>query len=322
MAHVRNVCLIPFELAKSLMRDLGLFPDRKAKDEERQRQEQFLIRLDEFERGYPRLKLSLMLDVVGLCKATITKSTFRPFSSVLNTVEGEAAVKKHLNPKDVPTNVGSWGRLHSLLWRLARLKVFDRHESGGRFLKYREMLQPGQVSVIDLSEAGLTELSNIAVADVLRGIQEAQDAGYRDFEEASRGRQPPESAPPRVLLIVEEAHEFLSAERIDRTPHLFDQVTRIAKRGRKRWLSLAFVTQSPTHLPRQVFGLVNSFILHKLSDPAVMTPLRRCIPGMDDSLWNRLSSLAPGQAVVSFPHLARAMLTTIDPAPCKLRMVD
>jgi DNA helicase HerA-like ATPase len=314
--------LFAYELAKTLMRDLGLFPDRKASAEERQRQEQFLVRLDEFDRGYPRLKLSLMLDVVGLCKAAVTRSTFRPFNAVLNSPEGESAVKKLLNPKDVPTNAGSWGRLHSLLWRLARLKVFDRHDSGGRFLKYREMLQPGQVSVIDLSEAGMTELSNIAVADVLRGIQEAQESAYRDFE-ASPHRQvgePPE--PPRVLLIVEEAHEFLSAERIDRTPHLFDQVCRIAKRGRKRWLSLAFVTQSPAHLPRQVFGLVNSFILHKLSDPAVLSPLRRSIPGMDDGLWNRLASLAPGQAVVSFPHMARAMLTSVDPAPCKLRMVD
>jgi DNA helicase HerA-like ATPase len=42
---------------------------------------------------------------------------------------------------------------------------------------------------------------------------------------------------------------------------LFQQVARIAKRGRKRWLGLVFVTQFPQHLPRQVFGLVNSYIL-------------------------------------------------------------
>jgi DNA helicase HerA-like ATPase len=172
------------------------------------------------------------------------------------------------------------------------------------------------VSVIDLSDAGLTELSNIAVADVLRGIQEAQEAAYRDYE---AGRAP---GPPRVLLVIEEAHEFLSSERIERTPHLFAQLSRIAKRGRKRWLSLAFVTQSPQHLPRQVFALCNNFILHKLTDPQVVSGLRHTVSGIDESLWARLPGLAPGQAIVSFGHMARPLLLSVDPAPCKLRMAD
>ena len=67
-----------------------------------------------------------------------------------------------------------------------------------------------------------------------------------------------------MLVIIEEAHEFLSAERIDKMNILFQQVARIAKRGRKRWLGLAFVTQLPQHLPRQVFGLVNK--LHPAQD--------------------------------------------------------
>jgi hypothetical protein len=40
--------------------------------------------------------------------------------------------------------------------------------------------------------------------------------------------------------------------------HGFEHVAKIAKRGRKRWLGLVFVTQLPQHLPRQIFGLVNS----------------------------------------------------------------
>ena len=62
-------------------------------------------------------------------------------------------------------------------------------------------------------------------ADLLRGIQEAQLAAYRAFEKAKT-----KQTPPRVLLIVEEAHEFLSAERIEKTPLLFQQLARIAKR--------------------------------------------------------------------------------------------
>jgi uncharacterized protein len=125
-----------------------------------------------------------------------------------------------------------------------------------------------------------------------------------------------------VLLIIEEAHEFLSEERIDKTPVLFQQIARLAKRGRKRWLGLTFVTQLPQHLPRQVLSLVNSFVLHRLSDSGVISGLKKTIAGIDESLWSRLPGLAPGQAVVSFPHLTKPLLTAIDPSPAKLRMVD
>ena len=80
-------------------------------------------------------------------------------------------------------------------------------------------------------------------------MQEEQEKAYRAFEGAkAAGRSV--SDPPRVLVIVEEAHEFLSAERIDKTPVLFQQVARLAKRGRKRWLGLVFVTQLPTRARR------------------------------------------------------------------------
>ena len=88
----------------------------------------------------------------------------------------------------MPTNAASWGKVHSLLWRLHRLKVFDRTAGGAGPLKYRDMLRPGRVSVIDLSDAGMSELSNIAVADVLRGVQEEQDGAYRAFEARQGGR--------------------------------------------------------------------------------------------------------------------------------------
>jgi DNA helicase HerA-like ATPase len=307
--------LFAYELAKALLRTLDIFPRKTAPPEARQREEHFLARLDEFDRGYPRLKLSFLLDVVGQCKAAVTKSTFTPFNAELRTPEAQAVFKEYLH-KDMPSSASSWGKVLSVLWRLNRLKVFDRHEAGGKFLDYRKLLQPGHVSVIDLSDAGLTELSNIAVADVLRGIREAQEAAYRDFE---KGKS---AALPRVLLIVEEAHEFLSAGRVEKTSHLFAQLARIAKRGRKRWLSLAFVTQLPQHLHREVLGLVNNYVLHKITDPQVVSALKHTVSGIDESLWARLPGLAPGQAIVSFGHMARPLLVAIDPAPCKLRMAD
>jgi DNA helicase HerA-like ATPase len=313
--------LFAYDLAKALLRDLGIFPQKDATAEARDKQERLLLTLDEFERGYPRLTLSLFLDVVGFCKATVNKTAFTPFNEVFRTDASKAALMKYLNPKEMPGSVSSWGKVVSLLWRMHRLKVFDRHGGGSRFLNYRELIQPGRVSVVDLSDAGMAELTNITIADLLRGTQEAQEEAYRAYEKAqSEGK--PATAPPRVLLIIEESHEFLAEERVDKTPILFQQVARIAKRGRKRWLGLVFVTQLPQHLPRQLLALVNNYVLHKITDAQVIGVLRKTVSDMDEGLWTRLTGLAPGQAIVSFGHMTRPLLVAVDPAGAKLRLVD
>jgi DNA helicase HerA-like ATPase len=316
--------LFAYEVTKAVMRELGIFPETGKPKEELDRQEKLLLRIDEFDRGYPRLTLSLLLDVVSQALAAVNKTEYEPWNARLKTDAGRESLAKHLKAKDLLTSAPSWGKLRSLLWRLNRLRVFDRHllKAGGAGpVDYRKLIEPRRVSVVDLSDAGMTQLANLAIADLMRGVQEAQEDTYRRYEKGKlAGQNPP--PPPRVLLIIEEAHEFLSADRIDQMDTLFRQVTRIAKRGRKRWLGLVFVTQLPQHLPRQVLGLVNSFVLHKITGPQVVSGLQRTLSGIDASLWNRLTGLAPGQGIVSFPHLARPLLVAVDPAPCKLRMVD
>jgi hypothetical protein len=54
----------------------------------------------------------------------------------------------------------------------------------------------------------------------------------------------------------------------------------------------------------------------------VVSQLQRTVSGIDTALWRRLPGLAPGQAIVAFPHLARPLLVAIDPAPSRLRLVD
>jgi len=215
----------------------------------------------------------------------------------------------------------SWRALLGRLARLNRLKVFDNNDDGATPVIYKNLLKPGTLSVVDLSDSGASGLNNIVIADLLQGIQAEQDEAYQKYEASKRGGESA-ALPSRTLVIIEEAHEFLSAERIDKMRILFEQVARIAKRGRKRWLGLVFVTQLPQHLPRQIFGLVNSYVLHKITDPQVVNTLRNTVSGIDDGLWKRVPALAPGQAIVSFPHMERPLLVSIDPAPGELRLVD
>ena len=322
-----------FDITKEVMRDLDIFPKKDSPDEQRRALEN-----DEFERGYPRMMLALLMDVVGACLARAEKgpkdakgkkdkdeeeeapAAFEFQTPALRTSEGKAKLATRVNAANPPGNAISWRAVLGRLARLNRMKVF--HGDGGKPpMTYTNLLRPGSLSVIDLSDSGFSELNNIVIADILRGVQDEQEDSYAKYE-AAKAKGDTATDPPRVLIVIEEAHEFLSEERISKTPVLFEQVAKIAKRGRKRWLGLCFVTQLPSHLPKQVLSLCNSFVLHKLQDPAVVTLLKRTVGGVDEGLWDRLPNLAPGQAIVSFPHFARPLLVSIDPSQAKLRLTE
>lgn len=306
---------VAYDIAKALLRELDIFPAPGDREQERQAAE-----LDEFDRGYPRLTLQCLMDVVGECLAKVAKTAVEARSPEFNTERGQQKLKQLVQQADLPASAISWKALMAKLGRLSRIRVFDP-PTGAKPLHYGDMLKPGVVSIVDLSESGASELNNIVIADLLKGLQDTQDELFETYEAGLREGW--NATPPTpVLIIIEEAHEFLSAERISAMPTLFEHLARMAKRGRKRWLGLMFVTQLPQHLPSQIFGLVNSYVLHKITDPQVVSTLKRTVSGIDNALWQQLPGLAPGQAIVSFPHMARPLLVAVDPTPAKLRLVD
>ena len=302
-----------YEVCKVLLRDLGIFPRRVMgrMDEEDERR---VERLDEFSEGYPGMRLPALLDVVSAFLHGVERQEGSPR---LYSAEFRGSADRVMGRvKQVRADSAvSWRALRARLFRLVRLNALDSRRPGVRRMDYEGMARPGAVSIVDLSDMEAPELRNLVIADILRGVEEAQGEG---FEAATRSG----SALPRTLVVVEEAHEFLSAERVRRMPNLFQTVSRIARRGRKRWLGLVFVTQHPQHLPDELLGLLNNYVLHRMNDVNTINRLRRSIGGIDVGLWERVTSLAPGQAVVSFTHLARAMLVTVDPTQCRLRMAE
>lgn len=316
-----------YDIAKEVLRDLHIFP-RKDNAED----DLFALELDEFDRGYPKVTLPLLIDIVSACaqraepkgdkkkrakgeEEADDEPTYKLYARELRG-EGAAVLSKRMHAANPPGSVPSWRALQGRLSRLNRLKVFFTEvPEDTRPLTYKNLLKPGSLSVIDLSDTGFSELNNLVIADLLRGLQEEQDKANEQAEREGK-------KPTPVLIVIEEAHEFLSEERVSKTPVLFEQVAKIAKRGRKRWLGLCFVTQLPSHLPKQVLGLCNSFVIHKLKDPQVVTMLKRMVGDVDEGLWDRVPNLAAGQAVVSFPHFARPLLVSVDPSAAKLKMSD
>lgn len=296
-----------YEVTKLLFRDMDVFPRKGNNDELRQEFE-----LNEFDTGYPHMTLSHMIDIAGAFLHKVSKNPGNPqfFNKIFQ--DNTDQVMQRVNATKTENEI-SWRALLSRLWRIQRLGVFDVPRSNS--IDYNSLIVPGGVSIVDLSDTDSPQLNNLVIADILRGVQRSQEEAYQKAQKEGK-------IPSKVLIIVEEAHEFLSQERIERMPVLFEQVARIAKRGRKRWLGLVFVTQLPQHLPPQVLGLLNNYILHKVSDSNVISRLQRSIGGIDDTFWKRLTGLAPGQGIVAFTSMARPLMVSIDASPCKLRLVD
>jgi hypothetical protein len=296
-----------YQVAKLVFRDLSIYPKKGDKKEEFE-----ALEIDEFDTGYPRLSLSHIIDICGFFLQHMGGGEFEPYNRDFKSESAKSKIKERV--ATVRTDhEGSWRALLSKLWRLHKLKVFDNPKANP--IPFGELIQPGKTTIIDLSDTNSRQVVNLVITDILRGLQVAQESAYQLAEKSSNKVTP-------VEIIIEEAHEFLSRDKISKMPNLFEQVARIARRGRKRWLGLVFVTQLPQHLPDEVLGLINNFILHKISDSNVISRLKRSVGGVEDNLWNRLPNLAPGQAVVKTESMSRSMLVAIDPAPCKLRMVD
>jgi len=310
-----------FDIAKLLLRDFGIFPSTETEEKE-------ALDIDELTTGYPKMTLQHVLDIVNAYLHVLTKPSgsaarkkkdddpqpdLGPTLDLYSEFRSDPTrVLQRVHAQRIPNEI-SWRALAARLHRLRRLGVFDVR--GAARPKYDEMLEPGRVSVIDLSDTDSPQLNNLVIADLLRGLQEEQERRYRKAAEAKTSVTP-------ALIVIEEAHEFLSSERVKQMPVLFEQVARIAKRGRKRWLGLVFVTQLPQHLPNEVLGLLNNFIIHKITDSTVLSRMQRTIGSIDESLWNRVPRLAPGQALASFTSFSRPLMLTIDPAPCKRLLVD
>ena len=302
-----------YDVAKGMLRRLEIFPRRSNPDDQAR-----LLEFDEYEEGYPHMLLAHLYDVVAQTAAIVNGT---PDDVRLESEFGAAAARAQLLTEiqqTGPRHIQSWYALQGRISHLKRLRLFDRPAAPGQPAAtpdYRAMIEPGHVSLVDLSDTDSPQLRNLAIAQLLRGVQGAQEAAYEAAVAAGR-------APTPVIVLIEEAHEFLSVQRIAAMQVLFEQVARIARRGRKRWLGLVFITQLPQHLPDEVLGLINNWVLHKISDAGTLSRLKRAIGGIDDSLWGIMPALAPGQAVVSFTSLGRPLLVSMDPAPCRLLLID
>ena len=295
-----------YDAAKQAMINLKLFPRAGNKQDENE-----VFEIDELEQGYPKLTLEKMYWVVRTIARIIAKDSPEDIRES-DFAANEKQFRQILEQRTFSSHVGSWRKVQGALSKLLRLKIFDNADKKPDYL---QMTRAGQVTIIDLSDTTSPQINNLVITELLRGIQEQQENNYNVAQKDGIDA-------PRVVIMIEEAHEFLSRQRIKQMPNLFEQVAKIARRGRKRWLGMVFITQLPQHLPDEVLALINSYVLHKIGDANTISTLKRSIGGLDDAMWERVRNLTAGQAVVKVEGVSRPLMVTIDPTPHKLRMVD
>jgi DNA helicase HerA-like ATPase len=167
-----------------------------------------------------------------------------------------------------------------------------------------ELLVPGRVTVVDLSTS-LDAVRNVVIAYTL-------DKLFRAKVEDKSGR-----FDTPILVLIEEVHTFISREKRDQMLGTLTLMTELARRGRKRGISLGLVSQQPARLPPELFETINTRIIHRLSSMTNIKVLRESTGNVPESLWQTVPSLNRGEALVVSPSYHNAIIAQIRPAATK-----
>jgi hypothetical protein len=87
-------------------------------------------------------------------------------------------IQQRCQQTNLSGNVSSWRGLLGRIGDLRRANIFD--QPGAPQLDFTEMLQPGRLSVFDLSDVDeLSKLSNLVISRTLRGVRMAQESRFK-----------------------------------------------------------------------------------------------------------------------------------------------
>jgi hypothetical protein len=179
------------------------------------------------------------------------------------------------------------------------------------YLDINELLVGGRVSIFDVSETD-DRSRNIAIAYILQSI-------FNKVTETAVGENIPDTDVPRpkILLVIEEVHTFVSKQSVDKMKSVLDSLQTISRRGRKRWLSLALVSQQPGYLPEELFELANTRFIHQLKSATNIAPVKQTTGGVGDALWSIIPALGSGQCLLTGRTFKNPLLINVRPAKSK-----
>lgn len=117
-------------------------------------------------------------------------------------------------------------------------------------------------------------------------------------------------------LIVDEAHNYLSAQNIDKEDAIaktcIDTFESIIKEGRKFGVFLTMATQRPSDITPTLLSQSHNYVIHKLVNPRDIDIIKNTVPFIDEMSIAMLSILSPGQAIFSGTAFNRPNIVQIN----------
>lgn len=201
-------------------------------------------------------------------------------------------------------NKASWNKVRQLLEKLRRYKIFN---SVDYLLDVNDLIKPGQLSIFDLSDATNVRINNIVIAQLLREVFDKKIS---------------EPEAPPTLIMIEEAHTFVSRENVKAMENIVDMLREISRRGRKRWLGLCFISQQPAHLPNEIYELCNTKIVHQTTGKRNLDALHVSAGSVNEAVWGEVPLLGQGRALIISPQFSHPVLCDIRPCSSNREHTD
>lgn len=212
----------------------------------------------------------------------------------------------------VTTERGTASTLKSKLISFGRSGMLDWNQNNKiPYLPIESLLVGGRLSVLDVSETDDSS-RNIAIAYILQSL-------FDKIIETSVGEiiQGTETPRPKVLVVIEEVHTFVSKQSASKMRAVLDNLQTISRRGRKRWMSLALVSQQPGHVPDELFELANTRFIHQIKSASNLAPVKQSTGGVHEALWTNVPALGPGQCLLTGSIFKNPIFVNIRPAKSK-----
>lgn len=198
--------------------------------------------------------------------------------------------------------------LESKLTSIGRSGMLDWNATNGtNYLPIDDLLVGGRLSVLDVSETD-DKSRNIAIAYVLQSL--FNRVIEFDVNESMSNQVPR----PKVMVVLEEVHTFVSRASVSKMRAVLDNLQLISRRGRKRWMSLAIVSQQPGHVPDELFELANTRFIHQLKSASNLAPVKQTTGGVHEALWSTMPSLGPGQCLLTGAVFKNPLFVNMRPA--------
>lgn len=148
--------------------------------------------------------------------------------------------------------------------------------------KIDEMVIPGQLSVIDLSETINMKKKQIIVSYLSEKL----------FHLRRNGLIPP------LLLIVEEAHQYAPEKAPKESAISKGILQTIAREGRKFHISLCLISQRPVQLSTTILSQCNTQIIMRVTNPYDLEHIGKSSEGITRDVLEQISSLRVGSGLI------------------------